>query len=164
MWSFNKHKKARFGYDNEHLDAHPELVTYMNFNQWKAFYMGDPEHWNIIENSNTSYYQPNYRIPMYRMNKRGYWENRYVKFLTAEDYRKFNTFIDDQAAKGEDYENLQEIAEFAEVIGEIAKRRVEKAQLKTEQAIKETKQQMVAAQERLKKQIKIDEQGRFVWE
>ena len=113
MWSFNKHKKARFGYDNEHLWANPERITYMNFNQWKAFYMGDPEHWNIIENSNMSNSHFDYRIPMYRMNKNGCWENRYVKFLTAADYRKFNTFIDDQAAKGEDYENLQEIAEFA---------------------------------------------------
>lgn len=172
-WRYKDHVDAKFGVDNERLDEIPERVTRMTFDRWQIFYNGDPEHWEVCENSNFNSGAHPYRLPAYKINryqseKYHKWEYRYVKFLSADDYRKYNIFINDMIANGEDYENLKEIAEFAEIIGKISAQRLKEVQERTQKAIddnarlmKETRLRM--AKEDEKRQIILDEQGRFVW-
>lgn len=172
-WRYKDHIDANFGVKDEKLESIPERVTKMSFDKWLIFYNGDPEHWDICENSNYSSGAHPYRLPVYKMNKytsdKYYkWEYRYVKFLTPDDYRKYNAFIDTMIANGEDYQNLQEIEEFAEVIGKISAQRLKEIQKRTQKAIddnarlmKETRLHM--AKEDEKRHVVIDEQGRFVW-
>lgn len=141
IWRYKYHITARYGIDDELLDAIPERVTKMTFEKWQIFYNGDPEHWQICENSNTSGSStPRYRLPVYKINryksdKYHKWEYHYVKFLTAEDYGKYNIFIDNLFANGEDYENLKEIEELAEVISRISAQRLKEVQERTQKAI-----------------------------
>lgn len=136
MWRYKDHVEARFGMEDEELRFCQDRVTRIDFQKWRTFYYGDPEHWTVCENSNYISEAHRYRLPVYKLNKYkdGKWEYRYIKFLTADDYRQFNFFIDELDRKGEDWQNLHEISELAEVIGKISAQRLEEIQKRTQQA------------------------------
>jgi hypothetical protein len=43
-WSYKHHLKIE-KVEYEYLFNHQERVTWLTFDQWLAFYHGDPEHW-----------------------------------------------------------------------------------------------------------------------
>ena len=160
MWRYKDHIEAKFGIGDEELCHCQERITRIDYKRWKTFYYGDPEHWTICENSNYTSGAHPYRLPVYKINKykdgkHTKWEYRYIKFLTPEDYRCFNFFIDELDKKGEDWQNLHEIEELAEIIGKISAKRLEEVQKRTQQAYDEN-------QELLKKvKLKMKEGDQF---
>ena len=168
-WRYDYHAKAKFGMSDEELERIPERVTKLSFDQWKALYNGDPEHWIVCENSNFESGKNAYRLPVYRKDrfapggKYHQYDNIYIKFLTATDYQKYNQFIDELEEAGEDYQNMQEILALSEYIGKIAEQRLAKAQEKMQQAIEDNQRLMKQVEQAQAKEFKLDEKGRLYW-
>ena len=169
-WRYDHHAKAEFGIDDEDLRKIPERVTKLSFDQWKALYNGDPEHWIVCKNSHFNSGKNSYRLPVYRRDrfapdgKYHQYDNIYIKFLTAADYQKYNQFIDELEEAGEDYQNMQEILALSEYIGKIAEQRLAKAQERMQQAIEDNQRLMKQVEQAQAKELKMDEKGRWMWQ
>ena len=61
-YRYKDHVDAKFGFSDELLGK----VANLTFDQWVAFYNGDPGNWSCIENSNYHYGTRSYLLPMYR--------------------------------------------------------------------------------------------------
>lgn len=163
-WSYRYHRNADYGKRDEKLSNYPARVTWLTFDQWLAFYHGDPEHWQDFENSNYKPEVPTYHIPVYRKIDK-YDDNYiYIKFLTRSDFKKYKKYIKSITKKGEDFENLREIEELARHIGEIADKKLRETQKRTQQAIDENERLMKEAKLRLQKEIQKDQEGRWMWQ
>lgn len=147
MYRFKYHKDASDGFGYEELTA--PRVTYMRFDTWKALFYADPDNWTCCEHKGIyPYWLPAYRIP--DKGRSCGWSYRYIKFLTARDYRKFRRFVKDRLKNGEDTENTKELIELTELVRERANKRLEDAIAQTEKALEENKVQIEAANKRLK--------------
>lgn len=172
-WRYKDHVEAKFGINNEELKDCPERVTRIDFAKWEVFYNGDPDNWIVHENSNYESGTHPYRLPVYkkdRYNKDGKYHKYdyiYIKFLTADDYARYIAYVDRLEKNGEDAENLREIEALAAHIGKIADERLREVQKRTQKAIDDNRKLMEETRLRITKenerQIKIDEQGRFMW-
>ena len=163
-WSYRYHRHAHYGKKDERLSNCPTRVTWLTFDQWLAFYHGDPEHWQDFKNSNYQSGARMYHIPVYRkINKYGD-DYIYIKFLTRSDFKKYKRYIKTITKKGEDFENLHEIEELARHIGKIADERLRETQKRTQQAIDENERLMKEARLRLQKEIQKDQEGRWMWQ
>ncbi len=165
-WSYKHHLKIE-KVEYEYLFNHQERVTWLTFDQWLAFYHGDPEHWynaqGIFKGEITEDIYYGY-LPVYKQNT-GFGEyNIYIKFLTRSDFKKYKKYIKTITKKGEDFENLREIEELARHIGKIADERLRETQKRTQQAIDENERLMKEARLRLQKEIKKDQEGRWMWQ
>ena len=168
-WSYRKHLKANFGIDNERLSDCPTRVTRLTFDQWLAFYHGDPEHWEDFENSNYHFnHRANtYHIPVYRKiaiktypsgETRQRAEYIYIKFLTRADFKKYHDYIATILKNGEDFENLREIEELAKYIGKIADKRLRETQKRTQKAIDENQKLMEETRLKIRAEMSGGEQ------
>ena len=147
MYYFKSHKNASYGFGYEELTA--PRVTYMRFDTWKTLFYADPDNWTCCDHKGTyPYWLPAYRIP--NEDRSCGWSYRYIKFLTARDYRKFRRFVKDRLKNGEDTENTRELIELTEIVRERANKRLEDAIAQTEKAIEKNKEQVEAANKRLK--------------
>ena len=165
-WSYRHHLKIE-KVDYEYIFCCQERVTWLTFDQWLAFYHGDPEHWHNTEGSfkgkitEDIYYG---YLPVYKQNTEFGVSNIYIKFLTRSDFKKYKRYIKTTTKKGEDFENLREIEELAKHIGKIADERLRETQKRTQQAIDENERLMKEAKLRLQKEIKRDQEGRWMWQ
>lgn len=139
MFRYKYHKKGYYGYFNVPLKD--ENVTFLSFDQWVVLYNADKTNWQDLINSYyTSWgYEKQYHLPVYIISNHKF---RYIKFLTAKDYRKYLKFINKITQQGEDSTNLQEILELTEII----KDRIEKA-------AKQAKLEAAIAQDNYEKQL-----------
>lgn len=171
-WSYKHHLKIE-KVDCEYLFNHQDRVTWLTFDQWLAFYHGDPEHWYNAEGSFRGEiteeiyygYLPVYKKDKYNKNEKYHeYEYIYIKFLTRLDFKKYKKYIKTITKKGEDFENLCEIEELARHIGKIADERLRETQKRTQQAIDENEKLMKEAKLRLQKEIQKDQEGRWMWQ
>lgn len=141
---FKKYLDLKYLRDEEIL-LRDEYTTNLSFNSWKTFYDADPDNWGIIRESfrycsrySVSKYDPLYvYFPCYTYedndNRK---KERYIKFLTRKDYRKFIKFYNRLLYTGEDYQNQKEILELAGIVGKRAKDRVEETQKQIQEEYK----------------------------
>lgn len=168
-WSYRKHLKANFGINNERLSGCPTRVTRLTFDQWLAFYHGDPEHWIDFENSNFTHNNKmnTYHIPVYKKFVQKYLssgntykqtEYIYIKFLTRADFKKYHDYITTILKNGEDFENLREIEELARYIGKIADQRLRETQKRTQKAIDDNQKLMEETRLKIRAEMSGGEQ------
>ena len=151
MYRFKYHKNASRGIGCEVLTA-PRIV-YMRFDTWRTLFYADPDNWTYCEHkgifpNRDPYWLPAYRIP--NKDRSCGWSYKYIKFLTARDYRKFRRFIKNRLKNGEDTENTKKLIELTELVRERVNKRLEDALAQTKKALEENKEQVEAANERLK--------------
>jgi hypothetical protein len=139
MLRFKYHKNAGRGFGYEELTD--SRVTYTNFDTWKTFYFADKENWDLFINASSwePYWIPAYRVP--NPNRSYGWSYRYIKFLTARDYRKFIRFVKNVIRKGEDNENTKELLELTEIIRRRANEHLKEAHSQTAAALKQAEQE-----------------------
>lgn len=166
-WSYKNHLSAEYGIRNENLSRCPTRVTRLTFDQWLAFYHGDPEHWSDFINSNNDANIFTYHIPVYKkFIQRTYPsgdtckepEYIYIKFLTRADFKKYKRYIKTILKNGEDFENLREIEELAKYIGEIADKRLRETQERTQKAIDDNQKLMEETRLKIRAEMSGGEQ------
>lgn len=155
-WSYRHHLKIE-KVDYEYLFTCQKRVTWLTFDQWLAFYHGDPEHWYNTEGSfkENRYYG---YLPVYRQNTEFREYNIYIKFLTRSDFKKYKRYIKTITKKGEDFENLREIEELARHIGKIADERLRETQKRTQKAIDDNQKLMEETRLKIRAEISGGEQ------
>lgn len=129
---FEKYLNLSFLYDKD-VYLQSDITTNLGFEAWKVFYEADPDNWEFIRERfsednkhSVSKRDPKYvYFPCYIYVKDGRNKNRYIKFLTKKDYKKFFKFIKNIYAKGEDVENQNEILELANIVGEKSREKLE---------------------------------------
>lgn len=173
MGMYKNHKQAEYGVNDEKLFLCPDRVTFLSFDQWLTFYNADPAHWMDLVNSGYIDGTREYHLPVYTIEKTYTSmsgaeitkpEYRYIKFLTRGDFYKYIRFLRNAEKKGEDYQNSQEILALAEATREESAKRLKEVQERTQKAIDDNARLMEETRLRMaKKQIIIDEQGRFSW-
>ena len=134
MLNYKYHKEASVCIPHDtksYLNDIPERVTYLSFEQWRAFYNADPENWQNFEHAEDKYEKHKYKIPVYNTTpKQSRYSDGYIyiKFLTPYDYTQYLEFIEEQERLGEDYQNSQEILALSKIIQQRSEKRLKKIQ------------------------------------
>lgn len=152
MLRYKYHKNGHYGCFNVPLKD--ENVTFLSFDQWVVLYNADKENWEDLINS---YYtswgsEKQYHLPVYKISNHQF---RYIKFLTAKDYRKYLNFINKVTRRGEDAINLQEILELTTIIKDRAEKATQQAKLEAAIAQDNYQKQLIEATQAIKKEENI---------
>lgn len=147
MWNYKYHRNANrcYYYDKlTNLSSIPERVTFLTFNQWKAFYNADPENWRIYEKTEDDKEVHKYKIAIYDTNPKNAHNYKdsyiYIKFLTPYDYTQFLQYVEELEKNGEDYENSQEILALSKIIQQRSEERLKKIQKELADAAEHNRQ------------------------
>ena len=133
------------------LQSIPERVTFLSFDQWRAFYNADPENWINADGIVNGNERHKYKIPVYNTTPgdKSHYKNGYIyiKFLTPYDYTQYLDFIEEQEQAGEDYQNEQEILALSKIIQERSEKRLKKIQKELAAAAERNRQLYEKAKE-----------------
>lgn len=125
-------------------DAKDDRITFVTFEQWEIMYEADPSNWQIeirneyIENNifnilfEDAYIEGKYFRIYYKYPNNE--DKHYIKFLRRKDHRKFCKFYKNMIKSGIDYQNQQELLKLGETVNKEAKKRLEEAQKKLNEA------------------------------
>ena len=152
MLRYKYHKNGFYGYFNVPLKD--EDVIFLSFDQWVVLYNADKENWEDLINF---YYTPwwesesakPYHLPVYKISNHKF---RYIKFLTAKDYKKYLKFINKIIQQREDSTNLQEILELTEIIKDRIKKAAKQAKLEAAIAQDNYQKQLIKVTQAMRKE------------
>ena len=132
MYKYKYHRDLKYAPDTYYSSFNEDELTYLSFDYFLTFYQADKKHWRIVNN-----HEHKFLMPIYRYYHNYDYTDRYIKFSTAKDYRKFKRWYKRHIVCKENDQNYQEISELAQIIGKQAAKENEKAKKELQKALTE---------------------------